>query len=286
MLTLPSTSLSTSGLFSHVDEINNAWTIPPDKSLFQSLTIDDVPSNIHLWSDKTYQDVKNFKKLRIDDNSGLSLNDIVPVISRCQCLRELSLSYSLLSDNLLSAISRDDHVCLETMKIDAYSDSMPFERISDEAWYALQSHSPDLNLILTSHLTEEDDHDALLTTSIPITHLYLGGFPSAKMVQRISENCPRLVELIVSSYSPDMIDPVLISIAHKCPNLSAVGLGDCELTCSGLVEFVSICKERLRALYIWETSLVEDAKFDVTQTISKVSSLLGRTWAPEYVPPW
>lgn len=56
--------------------------------------------------------------------------------------------------------------------------------------------------------------------------------------------------------------------------------------CSGLVEFVSICKERLRALYIWETSLVEDAKFDVTQTISKVSSLLGRTWAPEYVPPW
>ena len=56
------------------------------------------------------------------------------------------------------------------------------------------------------------------------------------------------------------------------------------LSCSGLLEFVTLCAKRLRILYVWETSLIEDSELDVTKLSKNVSLLLGRTWVPEYIP--
>lgn len=70
------------------------------------------------------------------------------MVNHCCRLRELSIPYSLLSDDLLAAVTMEDHVRLETMKIEAYPDTKPLARISNEAWSTLGNHSPDLNLVL------------------------------------------------------------------------------------------------------------------------------------------
>lgn len=82
----------------------------------------------------------------------------------------------------------------------------------------------------TSYLSDEDDCDPLLATYVPVTHLYFGGVAPASVVHRVGENCPRLVELVIGSYASDVIDADLISAANGCPRLSALGLGDCEIT--------------------------------------------------------
>lgn len=56
--------------------------------------------------------------------------------------------------------------------------------------------------------------------------------------------------------------------------------------CTGFVKFVELCSKRLQVLYVWETSLLEDSNYDLTQLISTVSTLLGRSWQPEYIPVW
>lgn len=165
----------------------------------------------------------------------------------------------------------------------------------------------------------DDDQKLLFTAHVPITHLYLGDAPSQATISRISEQCPRLIELVIAAYGSGPIDRFLISMAKNCAQLSAVGLGDCEITyvlaylsmltwnlylfhikkilirndnntslnsCSGLARFVALCARRLQVLYVAETSLIEDAEFDVTKVSENVSSLLGRTWVPEYVPLW
>ncbi|XP_034946625.1 F-box/LRR-repeat protein 21-like [Chelonus insularis] len=282
------TNLSTTETFSNIDETFFNCVNPLDKSFVDLLTAEEISSNVSLWTDKSFKSFKSLNKLKIEyeDSREILSEDIVTMISQCSCLKELSLPYSSLSDDLLTVISSDNHVPLKTIKIEAYSDSKPLPRISDEAWFTLENHSPNLNLVLNSYLSEEDDYDALLVTAVPVTHLFLNGSPPETIVRRIGENCPRLVELVVSSYNFGTIDQALISTAKGCPNLSAVGLGDCEITCSGLVEFVGLCKERLQILYIWETSLIEDTNFNISEATTQVSSLLGRKWMPESIPPW
>lgn len=49
-------------------------------------------------------------------------------------------------------------------------------------------------------------------------------------MSQISKQCPRLIELVIAAYGPDPIDRFLISMAKDCSRLSAIGLGDCEIT--------------------------------------------------------
>ncbi|XP_043289358.1 F-box/LRR-repeat protein 3-like [Venturia canescens] len=273
--------------FEHRDGYSlTGTTVIADGTPFETLSIDDIPAEDPNIIAPTSKDCNNLQRLRIKNTSGTSPDDIVTLINRCRFLRELSISYSMLSDDLLFALSTEEHCHLETVRIEAQPDSKPLPRITDEAWFALETHSPQINVVLTSYLSDEDDCDPLLATYVPITHLYFGGEIPAPVVHRIGDNCPRLVELVVGSYESDVIDADLISAANGCPRLSTVGLGHCEITCSGLVDFVSRCRERLRVLYVWETSLIEDCELGIAETAAEISRLLGRPWVPEYVPPW
>ncbi|XP_063979005.1 F-box/LRR-repeat protein 3-like [Diachasmimorpha longicaudata] len=258
-------------------------TLPPDKLDFESLVIEDNSVESHCWRAEVLKDLRKFQRLRIEDSSRTSADDLARIIKDGYCLRELSLSYSQLTEDLLRVIAREN-VSLQTMRVEAHTDTKPLVKISDSAWATLQTHSPNLNLVITCYL--EDDEDCEVVLAPPVTHLYLGGSPSSRIIRRVSESCPRLVELVINSCSSGIIDKELLMTARGCPELSAIGLGDCEVTCSALVQFAKICKQRLQILYVWETSLIEDENFDIADAVSNVSSSLGRSWTPEYVPPW
>ncbi|XP_015117055.1 F-box/LRR-repeat protein 21 isoform X2 [Diachasma alloeum] len=258
-------------------------TLPPDKLNFESLVIEENSEDSNCWRDEVLKDLRKLQRLRVEDSSKISADDLAKIIKEGYSLRELCLSYSQLTEDLLRVIAREN-VSLQTMRIEAHSDTKPLARISDTAWTALQTHSPNLNLVMTCYLEDDEDYEVVLAP--PITHLYLGGSPSSHVIRRVSENCPRLVELVINSCSSGVIDNELLTTARDCPELSAIGLGDCEVTCSALVQFAKICKQRLQILYVWETSLIEDENFDVADAVSSVSSSLGRSWTPEYVPPW
>ncbi|XP_076754554.1 F-box/LRR-repeat protein 3 [Xylocopa sonorina] len=227
---------------------------------------------------------KTLQLLRVKGFPRLLPEGIQALVSYCRYLQELSLSYSLLSDELLLALGSEKQVQLETLRLEVHPETKPLPRVSDKAWFTFSSHLPNINLVLLSYMTNEDDQSPLFAPYVPITHLYFGEAPSEAIMLRIAYQCPRLVELVIAAYGPGLIDHTLLSIAQGCPRLSAIGLGDCEITCLGLLEFVTICAKRLRILYIWETSLIEDSELDVTEVSKNISLLLGRTWVPEYIP--
>lgn len=274
--------------FLDIDEekFTSALTVALYHSPLKSLEIDHTPVDDPSLATLASSTSRTLQLLRIKSCPRLSPGGILTLADHCQCLRELSLSYSLLSDELLVALSREKHVRLETLRIEAYPEPKPLPHVSDRAWLALARHSPNINLVLLTYITGEDGFAPLLASYVPVTHLYFGEDAPAAVVARIGKYCPRLVELVVSTHSPGPIDQALISAARGCPQLAAVGLGDCELSCSGFVEFVALCAERLRELYVWEASLMEDSKYDVEGAAGTVSSLLGRSWAPEYIPMW
>lgn len=144
----------------------------------------------------------------------------------CRWLRELSLSYALLSDELLLALCSVKQNHLETLRVEAYPEAKPLPRVSDEAWSAFSSHFPNINLAMN----DDNDQKLLFTSHIPVTHLYLGDAISESIMSRISKQCPRLIELVIAAYGSGPIDQFLISMAEGCSRLSAVGLGECEIT--------------------------------------------------------
>lgn len=230
-------------------------------------------------------DPKILHLVRVKGFPRLLPEGILALTNYCRWLRELSLSYALLSDELLLALCSMKQIHLETLRVEAYPEAKPFPLVSDKAWSAFSNHLPDINLALLSYMTDDDNKKLLFTSHIPVTHLYLGDATSESM-SRISKQCPRLIELVIATYESGPIDRFLISMAKSCSHLSAVSLGDCEITCSGLAKFVALCAHRLQVLYVSETSLIEDADFDIAKVSTNLSSLLGRTWVPEYVPLW
>lgn len=229
---------------------------------------------------------KTLQLLRIKGFPRLLPEGILALVNYCRYLRELSLSYSLLSDELLMALSSEEQLQLQTLRLEAHPEAKPLPRISEKAWFTFCDRLPNVNLILLSYMTNDDDQSHLFLSYIPVTHLYLGEAPSEETVSKVSSHCPRLSELVIAAYTSGPLDDTLLAVAKGCPRLSALGLGDCEVSCSSLLEFVSICAERLQILYVWETSLIEDAELDVAKLSAKISMLLGRTWVPEYIPLW
>ncbi|OAD57816.1 40S ribosomal protein S3a [Eufriesea mexicana] len=198
-------------------------------------TIMKISNNDSIEQKKDYsgndeESSKTLQLLRIKGFPRLLPEGIETLVNYCQYLQELSLSYSLLSDELLIALSSEKQVQLETLRLEVHPETKPLPRVSDKAWFTFSSHLPNINLVLLSYMTNEDDQSPLFAPYVPITHLYFGEAPSEATALCIGHQCPRLIELVIAAYGPGLLDHALQCVAQGCPRLSAVGLGDCEIT--------------------------------------------------------
>uniref|UniRef100_A0A674I5N7 Uncharacterized protein n=1 Tax=Terrapene triunguis TaxID=2587831 RepID=A0A674I5N7_9SAUR len=78
-------------------------------------------------------------------------------------------------------------------------------------------------------------------------------------------NCPRLIELVVCANGLQPLNDELICTAECCKNLTAMGLGECEVTCRDFIEF---------------EVLIPDNDYNLDQIHSEISKHRGRMWFP------
>lgn len=213
---------------------------------------------------------------------------ILCVADHCQGLRELALNYYILSDELLLALSSETHVHLEHLRIDVVSENpgeVEFHAIKKQSWDALIKHSPGVNVVMYFFLYEEE-FEVFFREETPVTHLYFGRSVSKAVLGRIGLNCPRLIELVVCANGLQTLDAELICIAERCRNLTALGLSECEVSCSAFVDFVRLCGKRLTHLSVMEDVLVPDSNYSLEEIHAEVSKYLGRIWSPDVLPIW
>ncbi|XP_061486019.1 F-box/LRR-repeat protein 3 isoform X2 [Rhineura floridana] len=257
------------------------------KSL-SSLKIDDTPVDDPSLKVLVANNSDTLKLLKMSSCPHVSPAGILCVADQCHGLRELALNYHLLSDELLLALSSEKHVTLEHLRIDVVSENRGqthFHTIEKSSWDAFIRHSPKVNLVMYFFLHEEE-FDPFFRYEIPVTHLYFGRSVSKEVLGRVGMTCPRLVELVVCANGLRPLDEELIQIAEHCKNLSAIGLGECEVSCSAFVEFVKMCGGRLSQLSIMEEVLIPDQKYNLEQIHWEVSKHLGRVWFPDMMPTW
>ncbi|KAB0342887.1 hypothetical protein FD755_015615 [Muntiacus reevesi] len=257
------------------------------KSL-SSLKIDDTPVDDPSLKVLVANNSDTLKLLKMSSCPHVSPAGILCVADQCHGLRELALNYHLLSDELLLALSSEKHVRLEHLRIDVVSENpgqTHFHTIQKSSWDAFIRHSPKVNLVMYFFLYEEE-FDPFFRYEIPATHLYFGRSVSKDVLGRVGMTCPRLVELVVCANGLRPLDEELIRIAERCKNLSAIGLGECEVSCSAFVEFVKMCGGRLSQLSIMEEVLIPDQKYSLEQIHWEVSKHLGRVWFPDMMPTW
>uniref|UniRef100_A0A8C6WFK3 F-box and leucine-rich repeat protein 3a n=1 Tax=Neogobius melanostomus TaxID=47308 RepID=A0A8C6WFK3_9GOBI len=230
------------------------------KSL-SSLKIDDTPVDDPSLKVLVANNSDTLKLLKMSSCPHVSPAGILCVADQCHGLRELALNYHLLSDELLLALSSEKHVHLEHLRIDVVSENpgQHFHTIKKSSWDAME---------------------------IPVTHLYFGRSVSKEVLGRVGLHCPRLVELVVCANGLRPLDEELIRIAKHCTQLSAIGLGECEVSCSAFVEFVKMCGRRLSQLSIMEEVLIPDHKYSLDEIHWEVSKHLGRVWFPDMMPTW
>uniref|UniRef100_A0A6I8P4H7 F-box and leucine rich repeat protein 3 n=1 Tax=Ornithorhynchus anatinus TaxID=9258 RepID=A0A6I8P4H7_ORNAN len=257
------------------------------KSL-SSLKIDDTPVDDPSLKVLVANNSDTLRLLKMSSCPHVSPAGILCVADQCHGLRELALNYHLLSDDLLLALSSEKHVRLEHLRIDVVSENpgqTHFHSIQKSSWDAFIKHSPKVNLVMYFFLYEEE-FDPFFRYEVPATHLYFGRSVSKDVLGRVGLTCPRLVELVVCANGLRPLDEELIRIAERCKNLSAIGLGECEVSCSAFVEFVKLCGGRLSQLSIMEEVLIPDQKYNLEQIHWEVSKHLGRVWFPDMMPTW
>ncbi|XP_070607438.1 F-box/LRR-repeat protein 3 isoform X2 [Erythrolamprus reginae] len=257
------------------------------KSL-SSLKIDDTPVDDPSLKVLVANNSDTLKLLKMSSCPHVSPAGILCVADQCHGLRELALNYHLLSDELLLALSSEKHVRLEHLRIDVVSENpgqTQFHTLEKSSWDAFIRHSPKVNLVMYFFLYKEE-FDPFFRYETPVTHLYFGRSVSKEVLGRVGMTCPRLVELVVCANGLRPLDEELIRIAERCKNLSAIGLGECEVSCSAFVEFVKMCGGRLSQLSIMEEVLIPDQKYSLEQIHWEVSKHLGRVWFPDMMPTW
>ncbi|XP_022349146.1 F-box/LRR-repeat protein 21 isoform X1 [Enhydra lutris kenyoni] len=226
--------------------------------------------------------------LKMSSCPHVSSDGILCVADLCQGLRELALNYYILSDELLLALSSETHVNLEHLRIDVVSENpgqIEFHSIKKQSWDALIKHSPGVNVVMYFFLYEEE-FEAFFKEETPVTHLYFGRSVSKAILGRIGLNCPRLIELVVCANGLQTLDTELICIAEHCKNLIALGLSECEVSCSAFIEFVRLCGKRLTQLSVMEDVLIPDDEYSLDKVHTEVSKHLGRMWFPDVLPVW
>uniref|UniRef100_A0A8C2JWY7 F-box domain-containing protein n=1 Tax=Cyprinus carpio TaxID=7962 RepID=A0A8C2JWY7_CYPCA len=256
------------------------------KSL-SSLKIDDTPVDDPSLKVLVANNSDTLKLLKMSSCPHVSPAGILCVADQCHGLRELALNYHLLSDELLLALSSERHVHLEHLRIDVVSENpgQQFHSIKKSSWDAMVRHSPKFNLVMYFFLYE-NEFGPFFGDEVPVTHLYFGRSVSKEVLGRVGLTCPRLVELVVCANGLRPLDEELIRIAERCRQLSAIGLGECEVSCSAFVEFVKMCGGRLTQLSIMEEVLVPDSKYGPDDIHWEVSKHLGRVWFPDMMPTW
>ncbi|XP_062332374.1 F-box/LRR-repeat protein 21-like [Osmerus eperlanus] len=253
-----------------------------------SIKMDDTPVDDPSLKVLVANNSATLRLLKMSSCPHVSPAGVLCVADHCHGLRELALNYHLLSDQLLLALSSEKHVRLEHLRIDVATESpaqVQFHAVKSSSWEALVRHSPTVNIVMYFYLHEDLFHP-FFQDQTPVTHLYFARAVSKEMLGRIGLHCPRLVELVVCANGLEPLDAELIQIGRRCTSLTAVGLGECQVTCSGFVEFVRICGRRLTQLSIMEEVLIPDGGYSVEQVHAEVSSHLGRTWFPDMMPTW
>ncbi|XP_003473313.1 F-box/LRR-repeat protein 21 isoform X1 [Cavia porcellus] len=226
--------------------------------------------------------------LKMSSCPHVSSDGILCVADHCQGLRELALNYYTLSDELLLALSSETHVNLEHLRIDVVSENpgqTEFHSIKKHSWDALIKHSPGVNVVIYFFLYKEE-FESFFKEETPVTHLYFGHSVSKTVLGHIGRNCPRLIELVVCANGLQPLDNELICIAERCKNLMALGLSECEVSCSAFLEFVRLCGRRLTQLSIMEEVLIPDDRYSLEEIHTEVSKYLGRVWFPDVMPIW
>ncbi|XP_066990920.2 F-box/LRR-repeat protein 3 [Anabrus simplex] len=266
----------------------SALTVVFDHShALSSVAIDNTPVDDPCLVALASSNSRTLQLLRMKSCPRVSPEGMLTLADNCRYLRELSLSYTLLSDDLLLSLSSEKHVRLEYLRIDVYTEKdILLHQISPRCWQALVQHSPAMNLVMYFFVIPDESFDILFTSYVPVTHLYFGDYVPKPVLGRIGLHCPRLKELVVGANGNSFINEELLNIATNCPQLSSVGLGECVVSCSAFVEFAKICGPRLKELYVMEECLVEDVQFDVAKTCKHVSELIQREWTPEFMPVW
>ncbi|XP_046382570.1 F-box/LRR-repeat protein 3-like isoform X2 [Ischnura elegans] len=330
--TLALVSSSNSKPFVGVDYTSfaSAVTTMLNKSshLLQSLAIDAAPvDDLSLQALASSCSPRSLHLLQMKDCSRVTKQGILTIAGHCNHLRELSLSWTLLSESLIYALSSKEHTHLEYLRVDMCTShrscpvvdnsasSQKWKPPSADCWRALINHSPDLALVI--NVFDGDDawsaspeyessyaiQNALspqpcnfFSSYVPVTHLYFGSVAPKSVLASIAHHCPRLQELVAAGiecgnceggdWTGSLLDAELLAIADGCPQLSAIGLGDCEISCKALVEFAGRVGPRLSRLCVNEDSLVEEDEINIEMTSRLVSGLIGQEWNPESVPLW
>lgn len=213
---------------------------------------------------------------------------VLAVADNCRRLRELSLSYALLSDEILLSLSSEQHATLTNLRIDVYTEpnAWQWNRISPLSWQALIRHSPNINLVLYFFIVDDETFDLFFHSFNPVSHLYFCEYVPKAVLGRVSHHCPRLKELVINGTDGPSIDLELLDIGRYCKRLSSVGLSECQISCSAFVEFARVCGIRLSELFINEDCLIPDKNYDLQNLIPAVSNWLSMDWAPEFTPLW
>ncbi|XP_061008227.1 F-box/LRR-repeat protein 21, partial [Dama dama] len=257
------------------------------KSL-SSIKIEDMPVDDPSLSILVANNSDTLRRLKMSSCPHVSSDGILCVADHCQGLRELALNYYMLSDELLLALSNETHVNLEHLRIDVVSENpgqIEFHSIKRQSWDALTKHSPGVNVVMYFFLYEEE-METFFKEETPVTHLYFGRSVSKEILGRLGLNCPRLIELVVCANGLQVIDNELICIAEHCKNLTALGLSECEVSCSAFIEFVRLCGRKLTHLSIMEEVLIPDDVYSLDEIHTEVSKYLGRIWFPDVMPLW
>ncbi|XP_033037043.1 LOW QUALITY PROTEIN: putative F-box/LRR-repeat protein 21 [Trachypithecus francoisi] len=257
------------------------------KSL-SSIKIEDTPVDDPSLKILVANNSDTLRLLKMSNCPHVSSDGILCVADHCQGLRELALNYYILTDELLLALSSETHVNLEHLRIDVVSENpgqIKFHAIKKHSWDALIKHSPSVNVVMYFFLCEEE-FEMFFKEETPVTHLYFGCSVSKVVLGRIGLNCPRLTELVVCASGLQPLDNELICVAEHCTNLTALGLSECEVSCSAFVEFVRLCGRRLTQLSIMEEVLIPDEDYSLDEIHTEVSKYLGRVWFPDVMPLW
>ncbi|CAH1267371.1 FBXL3 [Branchiostoma lanceolatum] len=257
------------------------------KSLSQ-LRVDDTPVDDPSLAVMIQNSSDSLELLNMTSCPHVSPKGILAVADHCQNLRELALNYTLLSDQLLLTLSREEHATLEQLRIDVISSDpneiMQFHQISKDSWQSVAKHSPNLTLVMYFYVHNDEDFLPFFQCDTPVTHLFFGAYVSKSALRRVGLHCPKLIELVVCANGTQPLDDEVVLIAKSCKNLHSLGLGECELSCSAFVEFAKILGPNLTELSVMEEVLVGDKNFDTYEAYSAVSKYIGRYWMPEYMP--
>ncbi|CAO2596260.1 F-box/LRR-repeat protein 21 [Lemmus lemmus] len=258
------------------------------KSL-SSIKIEDTPVDDPSLKILVANNSDTLRLLKMSSCPHVSSDGILCVADHCQGLRELALNYYSLSDELLLALSSETRVNLKHLRIDVVSENpgqIQFHSIKKHSWDALMNHSPGVSVVMYFFLYGGEEFETFFQEGTPVTHVYFGRSVSRAILGRIGVHCPRLVELVVCANGLQPLDSELIGIAEHCQNLTALGLSECEVSCSAFVEFVRLCGRRLTQLSVMEEVLVPDDNYTPDEVHAEASKHLGRVWFPDVMPIW